>query len=115
MRIKGGTVTKRRHKKVLKATKGYRMTKNRLYKVAHEAYMHAGQYAYNHRQRRQSQMRQLWITRISGAVESNGISYSKFLGNLKKYGSKLDRKVLAELANTDLESFQNLLKEVNKE
>ena len=64
MRVKGGIVRKRKHNKILSKTKGYRMTKSRLYKVAHEAYMHAGQYAYNHRQKRAGQLRRIWVTKI---------------------------------------------------
>ncbi|HCC67726.1 TPA: 50S ribosomal protein L20, partial [Patescibacteria group bacterium] len=71
MRVKTGKVTKRRHKKILKATKGYRMTKNNLYKVAHEAYMHAGQYSYNDRKKRAGDMRKLWITKINAACKTN--------------------------------------------
>ena len=110
MRIKRGVVLRRRHKKVLKSTKGYRMTKSRLYKVAHEAYMHAGQYSYDHRRRRPSQMRNIWVVRISAAAEKIGLSYSKFMGALKAKNVVLDRKVLADMAMNNQEAFAALVK-----
>lgn len=110
MRIKRGVVLRRRHKKVLKATKGFRMTKNRLFKVAHEAMMHAGQYSYNHRRRRPSQLRNLWIIRISAAAQKAGLSYSKYMGVLKSKNIELDRKVLADMAMNDFEAFSALVK-----
>jgi len=107
MRVKGGTVRKRRHKKILKKTKGYRMTKNNLYKVAHEAYMHAGQYSYNHRRRRKSQFRKLWIQRINAACKQNNMKYNDFISSLKKKNIDLNRKILADIAlnNPDVFSF----------
>jgi large subunit ribosomal protein L20 len=110
MRVKGGIVRKRRHKKILSLTKGYRMTKNNLYKVAHEAYMHAGQYAYNHRQRRASQMRQLWIQKINAACKNNDIQYKELIDGLKKKDSELNRKVLADIAVNDPEVFSFIVK-----
>lgn len=110
MRIKNTISSKERHKKILKATKGYRMTKNRLYKVAHEAYMHAGQYAYAHRQRRASEMRELWVLRVAAAARQNGMSYSKFVGAMKKAGIELDRKVLADLAFNTPNIFAEVVK-----
>lgn len=105
MRIKGGTTLKRRHKKVLKAAKGYWMTRSKLYKVAHQAVMHAGQYAYAHRQRKQAQMRKVWITRLNAAAKLNGTSYKNFIALLKKNKVELDRKVLAEVAYKNPEAF----------
>jgi large subunit ribosomal protein L20 len=110
MRIKRGVVLRRRHKKVLKATKGYRMTKNRLYKVAHEAMMHAGQYSYDHRRRRPSQLRNLWIVRISAGAVKAGMSYSKFMGALKSKNIELDRKMLADMAMNNFDAFAALVK-----
>jgi large subunit ribosomal protein L20 len=110
MRIKRGVVLRRRHKKVLKATKGYRMTKNRLFKVAHEAMMHAGQYSYDHRRRRPSQMRNLWIVRISAAAQKIGMSYSKLMGALKVKKIEIDRKVLADMAMNNFDAFAALVK-----
>lgn len=110
MRVKGGTVRKRRHNKVIKATKGYRMTKNRLYKVAHEAYMHAGQYSYAHRQRRQSQFRNVWIQKLNAASKNNGIQYKDLINGLKKNNIELDRKVLSDIAVNDPDVFSFIVK-----
>ena len=98
MRVKGGNKTRKRHKKILKTTKGYRSTYHKTYKRAHEAYMHAGQYSYIHRRKRIHQFRSLWITRISAAVKSMGYTYSQFMGALKKANILLNRKMLSELA-----------------
>jgi len=107
MRVKGGTVRKRRHNKILAKTKGYRMTKSKLYKVAHEAYMHAGQYSYNDRRKRAGDFRRLWITRLNAACKINGIQYKDLISGLKKSNSELNRKVLADIAvnNPDVFSF----------
>jgi large subunit ribosomal protein L20 len=110
MRTKTGKTTKRRHKKVLKATKGYRLTKSNLYKVAHEAYMHAGQYSYNDRRRRGSNMRRLWITKINAACKQNDIKYSEFIKKLSDKEIKLNRKVLADLAMNEPKVFSFLVK-----
>ncbi|GAB4157772.1 MAG: 50S ribosomal protein L20 [Candidatus Dojkabacteria bacterium] len=98
MRVATGFTRRRRHKKVLKLTKGFRMTKGRLYKVSHEAAMHAGQYSYNHRQRRPSELRKIWNLRISAGAKANGTSYSVLTGKLKKADVQLDRKMLADIA-----------------
>ncbi|MDD3474555.1 MAG: 50S ribosomal protein L20 [Candidatus Dojkabacteria bacterium] len=110
MRVKTGKTTKRRHKKILKATKGYRMTKNNLYKVAHEAYMHAGQYSYNDRRKKPADMRQLWITKINAACKNNGIKYSDFIKKLTDNKINLNRKVLADIAMNEPETFSFLVK-----
>jgi large subunit ribosomal protein L20 len=110
MRVKTGIGLRNRHKKVLKATKGFRMTKNRLYHVAHEALMHAGQYAYAHRQRRASQMRELWVLRVAAAARINGMTYSKFVGAMKKAKIDLDRKVLSDIAFNNPEVFAQIVK-----
>jgi large subunit ribosomal protein L20 len=110
MRVKGGIVRKRRHNKILALTKGYRMSKSKLYKVAHEAYMHAGQYAYNHRQRRASQIRQLWIQRINAACKNNGIQYKTLIDGMKKKNIELNRKVLADMAVNDPQVFSFIVK-----
>jgi large subunit ribosomal protein L20 len=110
MRVKGGTTRRRRHKKVLKSTKGYRLTKSKLYKVAHEAHLHAGQYAYNHRQRRPSEMRRVWITKINAACKQNNIQYKDFINNLKNKKIDLNRKVLADLAVNHPEVFSFVVK-----
>lgn len=110
MRTKTGKTTKRRHKKILKATKGYRMTKNNLYKVAHEAYMHAGQYSYNDRRKRPANMRRVWITKINAACKNNGIKYSDFIKQLSDQKILINRKVLADLAMNEPETFSFLVK-----
>lgn len=110
MRVKGGTVRGRKHNKILKATKGYRMTRNRLYRVAHQAYMHAGQYAYNHRQRRQSQIRTVWINRINAACKINGIQYNDLIHGLKAKDIKLNRNVLADIAYNNPSVFSFIVK-----
>lgn len=105
MRVKTGKTRKRRHRKVLKATKGYRLTKSKLYKVANEAYMHAGQYSYNDRRRRGSNMRRLWITKINAACKNNDIKYNEFIKKLSDKNIKLNRKVLADIAMNEPETF----------
>lgn len=109
MRVKTGKTTKNRHKKVLKANKGYRMTKSKLYRVAHEAYMHAGQYSLAHRRRRHSQMRRLWIKRINAAAGLNGMKYKDFMKGLKDSNIELNRKMLADLAFNDLDAFSQVV------
>jgi len=112
MRVKTGPVRRARHKKVLKAAKGYRMTKNRLYRVAHEAVLHAGQYAYAGRKKRKRDLRRLWITRLHAALEGENIKYSRFINLLKKEKIELNRKILAHLALYDPKSFKALLTKI---
>jgi large subunit ribosomal protein L20 len=110
MRVKGGTTRKRRHKKVLNETKGYRLTKGKLYRVSHEAYLHAGQYAYNDRQKREAQMRRIWITKINAACKQNEIQYKDLIKKLKDNKVELNRKVLADLAVNSPEVFSFIVK-----
>ena len=110
MRVKGGVKRKRSHKKILAKTKGYRITKNRLYRVAHEAYMHAGQYAYNDRQKRAAQFRRIWITKINAACKNNDIQYKDFIAGLRKKKIELNRMVLADIAVNNPEVFTNIVK-----
>ncbi len=112
MRVKGGTTRKRRHQKVLDKTKGYRLTKGKLYKVSHEAYLHAGQYAYDHRQKRSAQMRKVWITKINAACKQNDVQYKDLIKRLKDNKVELDRKVLADLAVNNPEVFSFIVKSV---
>ncbi|MBI3379204.1 50S ribosomal protein L20 [Candidatus Gottesmanbacteria bacterium] len=112
MRIKRGTVSHRKHKKLLKITSGYRMSKHRLVKVAKEAFLHAGQYAYQGRRQKKSNFRRLWISRISSAVRTRGLTYSQFSAQLKKAQIQLDRKVLANLIVTDGEAFRQIVDKV---
>lgn len=112
MRVKTGTVRRKGHKKILKLTKGYRMTKHRLFKVAQEAALHAGQYAYAGRKKRKRDFRRLWITRINGALAKSGISYSEFINRLKKAKIELDRKILAIIVSEDPQTFQKIVEKV---
>lgn len=109
MRVKRGVTTHAKHKKLLRATKGYRMTKNRLTRVAREAYLHAGEYAFAGRKNKKRDFRQLWITRISEAVKLRGLSYSSFIHNLKEVHIELDRKILSDLVVEDPEAFEAVL------
>lgn len=112
MRIKRGVVSHRKHKKLLKSVAGYRMSRHRLVKVAKEASLHAGQYAYAGRHIKKSQFRRLWITRISQAVNIKGLSYSQFINKLKKANIALDRKVLAHLLLNDQAAFAAIVDKV---
>ena len=114
MRVKTGSTRRQKHNKILARTKGFRMTKNRLIKPAHEAVLHAGQYAFAGRKNRKRDFRQLWITRISGALEGTGLSYSRFIYGLKKEKIELDRKILADLIVSDNRVFQEIVKKVQK-
>jgi len=114
MRTKTGVVRRKGHKKILNLTKGYRMTKSRLFKVAQEAVLHAGQYAYVGRKQKKRQMRRLWITRINGALAQSNISYSEFINRLKKDKIELDRKILAIIATEDPPTFQKIVEKVSK-
>ena len=108
MRVKRGFTRKRAHNKVLIRTKGFRMTKNRLYKVAREADIHAGQYAYVGRKNRKRDFRRLWITRINGALTDLDMAYSKFVNGLKKAKIEIDRKILSELVTDNPEVFRKI-------
>lgn len=108
-RVKGGTTTHRRHKKVLKLTKGHRATRHSLYRRAHESMLHALAYSYRHRRERKGDMRRLWITRINAGARIDGLSYSRFIDGLCKAGVALDRKILADLAITDPAAFAQLV------
>ena len=110
MRVKTGITRRKRHKKVLKRTKGFRMTKGRLYKVSKEADLHAGQYAFIGRKLRKRDMRRLWITRINAALTSLEVSYSKFINGLKKAKIEINRKILADLAISDPKTFEAIVK-----
>jgi len=112
MRVKTGPSRRRRHKKVLARTKGFRMTRGRLYRVSKEADLHAGQYAYLGRKLRKREMRKLWIARINAALTPQKISYSRFIHSLKKAKIELDRKILADLVLSDPETFKFLVNQV---
>jgi len=112
MRVKTGTVRHAKHQKTLKKTKGYRMTKNRLYKVAHEAELHAGQYAYTGRKNRKRDFRELWISRLNAALKPYNLKYNQFIALLAKNKIDLNRKILANLALDDPQIFTALVKKV---
>ena len=107
-RVKGGTVTRKRHKRVLKLAKGYYGSKHTLYKVANQAVMKSGQYAYRDRRQTKRNFRRLWITRINAGARQNGLSYSKLMHGLKLAGIEVNRKILAELAISDEKAFAEL-------
>ena len=102
-----------RHHKILKLARGYRMTRHRLYKVAHEAVVHAGMYAFAGRRLRRRDMRRLWIIRINAALEKSHISYSKFISAIKNSKIQLDRKILSELATNYPQVFDAIVKACN--
>ena len=107
-RVKGGPRARRRHKKVLKLTKGQRGTKHALYRRANEAMLKSLWYAYRDRRNRKRDFRRLWIIRINAAARLNGLSYSRFIHGLGKAGVEIDRKILADLAVNDAEAFTKL-------
>lgn len=108
-RIKGAMMTRKRRKKTLKLAKGYFGAKSKLFRTAKQAVMKSGQYAYIGRKQRKRDFRRLWITRISAAAKINGMNYSTFMNGLKKAGIGLNRKMLAELAVSDMAAFTSLV------
>ncbi|MYL34166.1 50S ribosomal protein L20 [Pontibacillus yanchengensis] len=108
-RVKGGTVTRQRRKKVLKLAKGYYGSKHALFKQAKQQVMKSGQYAYRDRRQRKRDFRKLWIARINAAARMNDISYSRLMHGLKQAGIEVNRKMLADLAVTDEKGFANLV------
>ena len=111
-RVKRGVVARRRHKKVLKQAKGYYGARSRVFRVAKQAVIKAGQYAYRDRRNRKRQFRALWIQRINAGARINGMSYSRFVGGLKKAGIEIDRKVLADLAVHEKAAFAAIVEKV---
>ncbi|BBL75656.1 50S ribosomal protein L20 [Methylomagnum ishizawai] len=109
-RVKRGVTARARHKKVLKQAKGYYGARSRVYRIAKQAVIKAGQYAYRDRRQRKRQFRALWIVRINAAAREFGLSYSRFIDGLKKASVEIDRKVLADLAVRDKEAFGELAK-----
>ncbi len=108
-RVKGAMATRKRRKKTLKLAKGYWGAKSKHFKMAKEAVMKSGNYAYIGRKQRKRDFRRLWITRISAACKMNDINYSKFMNGLKKAGIILNRKMLAEIAIADAAAFTSLV------
>lgn len=108
-RIKGALMTRKRRNKMLKLAKGYWGSKSKHFKMAKQAVMKSGNYAFAGRRMKKRDFRKLWITRISAQAKVNGINYSKFMNGLKKAGVTLNRKMLAELAVSDKEAFAKLV------
>ncbi|HPY39554.1 MAG: 50S ribosomal protein L20 [Thiolinea sp.] len=104
-RVKRGVQASARHKKIMKLAKGYYGARSRTYRVAHQAVIKAGQYAYRDRRQKKRQFRALWIVRINAAARLSGLSYSRFMNGLKKANITVDRKVLADLAVHDIAAF----------
>jgi large subunit ribosomal protein L20 len=104
-RVKGGIVTRRRHKKIIKLAKGHRGVRHKLFRRANESVLHALRYAYEHRRDRKGDFRRLWIQRINAAARLNGLSYSRLVFGLSKAGVDVDRKMLADLAVRDEAAF----------
>lgn len=113
MRVKRGMTGHAKHKKILRANKGFRMTKRRLIKVAKEQFLHSGEYAFRGRKQKKRDFKRSWILKISEAVKPMGISYSVFMHKLKVAKIILDRKILANLVVNHPESFKNLVDKVN--
>jgi len=107
-RVKSGVTTRRRHKKVLAMTKGQRATRHSLYRRAHEAMLKSLSYAYRHRRERKGDMRRLWISRVNAASRTQGLTYGQFMNGLRKSGIEINRKLLADMAVREPESFANL-------
>ena len=114
-RVKRGVAKHARHKKILKAAKGYTGASSRRYKTAKEAVMHAWSYAYRHRRERKGNFRRLWIVRIGAGCREAGISYSQFMHGLKLAGVELDRKILADMAHQDAAGFRKLIDLANEQ
>ena len=108
-RVKRGVTARARHKKVLDLAKGYRGRRKNVYRIAKEAVMKAGQYAYRDRRQRKRQFRTLWIARINAAAREQGLSYSVFMNGLKRAAIEIDRKVLADLAVFDKAAFAQIV------
>lgn len=108
-RVKGGTVSRARHKKVMKQAKGYFGSKHRLYRTANEQVMHSLKYAYRDRRQKKRDFRKLWITRINAACRMNDISYSKFINGLNVAGVTVNRKMLSEIAIDNPKAFTDLV------
>ena len=111
-RVKRGVTARARHKKILKLSKGFILRRNNVFRVAKQAVMKAGQYAYRDRRNKKRVFRRLWIARINAGARANGMSYSVFMNGLKKAGIVLDRKVLSDMAIFDKAGFASLVEKV---
>ena len=112
MRVKGGTVTRRRHKKLLRQTKGFFGTRRKLFRRANEAYMKSMAYAYRDRRNKKRDLRRLWIIRINAAARNNGTTYSRLIHDLRETDVALDRKILADLAVNEPGAFSAVVEAV---
>ena len=110
-RVKRGVTARARHKKVLALAKGFRGRRKNVYRIAKQAVMKAGQYAYRDRRAKKREFRRLWIARINAGSRANGLSYSVFMNGLKKAGIEVDRKVLADLAVFDKPAFAKFVEQ----
>ena len=110
-RVKRGIRTRARHHKIIKQAKCYFGKKSKLFKVANQAVLKSGSYAYRDRRQKKRDFRKLWIARINAAARQNGLSYSKFMNGLKVAGVELDRKVLSDIAITDPKAFAALVEQ----
>jgi len=109
VRVKGGTRTRYRHKKIIGQTKGFYGTRHRLWRRANEAWLKAQWYAYRDRRQRRRDLRRLWVVRINAAARQNGLSYSRLIHGLQQAGVELDRKVLADIAVRDPGTFAQIV------
>jgi large subunit ribosomal protein L20 len=112
MRVKRGVPARAKHKKILKAAKGMQHDRTRSFRLAKQAVIRALMFSYRDRRNRKRDIRSLWITRINAAARENGTTYGKLIAGLKKTGSELDRKVLAELAVSEPKAFAAIVKSV---
>ena len=113
-RVKRGVTAHARHKKIIALAKGYRGRRNNVYRVAKQAVMRAGQYAYRDRRNKKRDFRALWIARINAAAREAGMKYSTFMGALRRAAIEIDRKVLADMAVFDAPAFTALVERVKK-
>ncbi|MCF1663790.1 50S ribosomal protein L20, partial [Klebsiella pneumoniae] len=111
-RVKRGVTARARHKKVISAAKGFRGRRNNVYRIAKQAVMRAGQYAYRDRRNKKRVFRALWIARINAGAREHGLTYSKFMNGLKKASIELDRKVLSDMAIHDKVAFAAIVNQV---
>ena len=111
-RVKTALITRKKHKKILKRAKGYYGSKHYRFRMAKQAVMKSGQYAYVGRKDRKSNFRKLWIARINAAARQNGLTYSKLINGLKKANIVINRKMLAEIAVTDPKAFAEIAKKI---
>ena len=113
-RVKRGVMTRKRHRRIITRAKGYWGARHRWYTQAHEAVMHAAQYAYRDRRVRKREFRKLWIARINAACRAQGVSYSRLINGLTRAGITVDRKVMADLAVKDPAAFTTLVQQANQ-